>query len=232
LLLEVNNSVVSHLDLRDLFRVIAACLHRVIPHDAARLTLFDTASNQLRIIALDSQVFGDGPAARSALVPIEGTPAGMDLTKRRTILVSWSDLKKSSSPYVQRLVANGVKSGVTAPLILDGRVLGTLDLASLKDSTFTEADAEMITQFAGQISIATREALHVDLIPSRHIRGVGQPSPVRRERPRNFIRFRPEHAERLRLATPGHRQGPDIPFRLRVDLALDDEAPVPRPVGG
>src|SRR5262245_23647206 len=40
------------------------------------------------------------------------------------------------------------------------------------------------------------------------------------------------HWERLPLATTGHRQCPHIQFRLRISLAVDDEAPVPRPVGG
>jgi formate hydrogenlyase transcriptional activator len=162
LLLEVNNNVVSHLNLQELFKAIAACLHSVIPHDAARLTLFDAATNQLKIHALDSQAFGGGPVARGTLVPLEGTPAGIAVTERRTVLVSWNDLEKSSSPYVQRLIANGVKSGIAAPLILHNRVLGTLDLASLKKDSFTEADAELITKIAGQIAIAVENALNFE----------------------------------------------------------------------
>src|SRR5215831_12283787 len=81
------------------------------------------------------------------------------------------------------------------------------------------------------LAAAIREAPHVNLKPSRLIRGVGQPPPVGRERPRSFISFRLDHGER-RLATPWRRQDPYIPFRLRVGLVIDNEAPVPRPVGG
>src|SRR5215475_3525640 len=38
--------------------------------------------------------------------------------------------------------------------------------------------------------------------------------------------------DRLLFATTGHRQGPHIQFRLRISLAVNDVAPVPRPVGG
>src|SRR5262249_36728723 len=79
---------------------------------------------------------------------------------------------------------------------------------------------------------APGEALHVDLIPVRRIRGISQPSPVGRERPRLFTRFRVDHGIWLHLATPPHRQNPDILFRLRVKLPRDNEATVPRPVGG
>src|SRR5262249_4262491 len=82
------------------------------------------------------------------------------------------------------------------------------------------------------LAATLREALHIDLIPARRIRGVSQPSPVWREPRTGFIRSRLEHGRRLRLATPVHWQDPDIRFRLRIGLGIDDEAPVPRPVGG
>src|SRR5262245_17868678 len=40
-----------------------------------------------------------------------------------------------------------------------------------------------------------------------------------------------DQGDRLLLATLGHLQDPDILFRLRAGLSIDDEAPVPRPVG-
>src|SRR5262245_13830991 len=82
------------------------------------------------------------------------------------------------------------------------------------------------------LAAAAGETLHVDLIPSRHIRGVGQTSTVGRERSRSFIDFRTDYPELLPLPTPGHRQGPDIHFRHRITFVIDDETPVPRPVGG
>src|SRR5262249_27516 len=77
-----------------------------------------------------------------------------------------------------------------------------------------------------------REALHVDLVPTCSIRDVGEPPSVWREFPIRFISFRLYHGEWLRLATPHHRQYPDIQLRLWINLAIDDEAPVPRPVVG
>lgn len=41
LLLEVNNAVVSHLNLDDLFTAVSGCLRRVVEHDGASLLLFD-----------------------------------------------------------------------------------------------------------------------------------------------------------------------------------------------
>lgn len=51
-LLEVNNAIVSHLDLPHLLRAISACLRRLIPHDFAGLALYDPEWNQLRVHGL------------------------------------------------------------------------------------------------------------------------------------------------------------------------------------
>lgn len=53
LFLEINNAVVSHLNLRDLLKAISACLRQVIPHDLAGISLYDSESRQLLSHALD-----------------------------------------------------------------------------------------------------------------------------------------------------------------------------------
>jgi formate hydrogenlyase transcriptional activator len=163
LLLEINNSVVSFLDLQQLFRAIAACLRRLIPHDAASLMLFDAESEQLRVIALDSPVIArGGPVVLGGLVPLEDTPGGIAFNERRTVVVRLSDLQKFHSPHVRRLIAGGLKSGVITPLIFHGRVLGTLGVGSLKDEAFSEIDAGLIERIGAQIAIAMANALNYD----------------------------------------------------------------------
>lgn len=163
LLLDVNNSVVSHLDLEELFKAIVDCLQRIIPHDAGNMTLYDAASGQLRVIALNSQLTGEGGQGEpGGLIPIDDTPAGLAFTERRTIEVSFSDLQKYTSPQVKRLITMGVRSGVLAPLIAHGRALGTIGLASMHDGAFSKSDVKLITQIASQISIAVDNALNFD----------------------------------------------------------------------
>ena len=52
LLLEVNNAVVSHLSLDDLFPAVSACLRRVIQHDGSALILYDQETRQYRVHVL------------------------------------------------------------------------------------------------------------------------------------------------------------------------------------
>ena len=62
LLLEINNAIVSHLELGPLLKAISGCLRRELPHDFASLAIYDPALNQLRVHALDfSQGGPEGP---------------------------------------------------------------------------------------------------------------------------------------------------------------------------
>src|SRR5262249_13292236 len=47
LLLDVNNSVVSALDLRELLTVVSASLRRLVPHEFASLSLYDAETHSL-----------------------------------------------------------------------------------------------------------------------------------------------------------------------------------------
>jgi formate hydrogenlyase transcriptional activator len=52
-LLEINNAIVSHLDLAKVLIAISDCLRREIKHDFAGLALYDAVHNELRLHALD-----------------------------------------------------------------------------------------------------------------------------------------------------------------------------------
>ena len=52
LLLEVNNAVVSHLSLDDLFPAVSACLRKVIQHDGSALVLVDQETRRYRVHVL------------------------------------------------------------------------------------------------------------------------------------------------------------------------------------
>jgi formate hydrogenlyase transcriptional activator len=160
LLLEVSNAVTAHLDLRKLFTAISASLGRVIDMDAAGMTLYDQESGQLRAFALQPHlpVGVKSPVEEGHLFSMEDTPGARAIASRQTVLVTRADLENSSSPIVRQIAADGIKSGCVAPLISHGRVLGTLDVVSLREDAFTKQDVDLLTQIAGQIAIAVDNA--------------------------------------------------------------------------
>jgi formate hydrogenlyase transcriptional activator len=160
LLLEVNNAVASHLGLKELVQSISASLRRVVPHDAAFLTLYDSDGARLRVQALDLQALDQAPFEEGVLISMDDTPEGQAITARQPVLLCPRvDLARFSSPWVRNAVEKGIKSGCVVPLTSHGRTLGALSVASLQEAAFTEADAALLEQCSSQIAIAVENAL-------------------------------------------------------------------------
>lgn len=160
LMLEINNAVVSHLSLRDLLKAISLSLRRVIPHDAALLTLHEPGSDQLRLHALDLQMFGTVPFEEGVLISLHDTPEGQAIASRQPVLVGpVVDLTRFSSPWVRHAVDNGVRSGCAVPLITHDRTVGALSVVSSRENAFSEADVWLLSQCAKQIAIAVENVL-------------------------------------------------------------------------
>lgn len=156
LLLEINNMLVSNINIRELLSDISACLRRVIPHDVAGLSLYDAASNKLRISALESPANED-LFIEDEMIPIEGTPAGLAFTTRQPVLTSTADPDKLSP--MKRFSDAGLKSGCTVPLVSRDRAIGILGVSSFTENAFTQEDAELLNQIARQVAIAVENAL-------------------------------------------------------------------------
>jgi len=158
LLLEVNNALVSTLDLHQLLTAISACLRRVMNHDYASLALYEPAARQVRLQALDFPQ-GKGLLQEEMVFPIEGTPSGEVIVTRQPLIVSGANLDRYE-PSVSRLfIAEGLRSGCIVPLITANRTLGTLSLSSLRPGAFTQEDVDLLMRVANQVAIAIENAL-------------------------------------------------------------------------
>jgi len=158
LLLEINNAVVSRLELPELLKAISACLRRVIPHDLAGLAIYDSRTRQLVAHVLEfprNQDFVE----MGEPIPLEGTPEGLAFASQQTVLIKKLNLSEFPAEIVKRAAAEGLKSGCAVPLISRGRALGTLSVVSLHEEAFTEDDAELLGRIGVQVAIAVENAL-------------------------------------------------------------------------
>lgn len=158
ILLEVNNAVVSVLDLRELLNAVSASLRRLVPHEYASLSLYDRETHRLQIHALDFPV-SKGLLQEGLSVPVEGSPTGRALTTRQPVFITRSDIAQFGSDIARRILDEGLKSACCLPLVSHDRPLGTLVVASLKDETFPEKDAQLLQHVANQIAIAVENSL-------------------------------------------------------------------------
>ncbi len=161
LLLEVNNAVVSRLDLDKVFTSVSACLRRVIPHEHSSLLLYEPETRRYRkhvprfpgneVVVQDCQV--DEQWAKS--------PAGIAITSKQTALFDEAELNRlaADSNVARCILDEGYKSVCSVPLLSHDRVLGTLNVGSERADAFSQEDVELLGQVAQQIAIAVENGL-------------------------------------------------------------------------
>jgi formate hydrogenlyase transcriptional activator len=157
-LLDVNNVLVTSLELPELFRGIVSTLQRVIHHDYTSLALLDPITGLLKIHALDFPG-RQGLLQAEMTIPREASPAGRAIAEGRTIISRGAELEQYPSEVVRPLRAEGLQVICCIPLSNRGRTFGTLNLASRRMDVFSSADIELVQQVAAQIAIAVENAL-------------------------------------------------------------------------
>jgi formate hydrogenlyase transcriptional activator len=160
LLLDVNNAVVSHLDLEHLFTAVSACLRHVIRHDGSSLLLSDAETNQWRIHVLDFSRNESFIEEGTTETPVQ-SPCSAAIAKREPALFREADLQAMAeeSEIARRLLGRGVKSFCSLPLLSHNRVLGALNVGRTEDNGFTVEEVELLSQVAQQVAIAVDNAL-------------------------------------------------------------------------
>jgi formate hydrogenlyase transcriptional activator len=156
LLLEINNAVVSNLDLQSLMKTISYCLAKVSQYDTVGLALYDPETNQLRAYSNPTdQAFID----EGLPIPFEGSAPGLAFTTGKPVLLDRYKGEPLDSEFSMRFRRAGFKSGGAVPLIAHGRKLGTLGFATLREATFSDEEVEMLCQIANQVAIAVENVL-------------------------------------------------------------------------
>jgi formate hydrogenlyase transcriptional activator len=159
LLLEVNNTVVSHLGMEEILAAISASLGRVIQHDGCALIVFDASTGQYRCHMLRSdgkQITQSGSADEYLTCPKHNT-----FTKREASVLCEADMQAmaAESEFVARLLSKGVKSFCSVPFFSHDRLLGSLNVGRLRDAAFAPEDVELLSQVARQVAIAVENGL-------------------------------------------------------------------------
>jgi formate hydrogenlyase transcriptional activator len=160
LLLDVNNSVVSNLDLRELLRAVSATVRRVMQCDVVAVHLPHTDGQQLQIFALDFPE-SKGLLKEDALIPIDGgAPPGTVFRTGKPLLLQVDSHRPQENCEPHSVISSeGIKSACLLPLIGRNGVLGVLGLGMRQEDAFKQGDVDFLMQVAGQVSLALDNSL-------------------------------------------------------------------------
>jgi formate hydrogenlyase transcriptional activator len=162
-LLDVNNAIVTCLDRDSLFSATAAALARVIPYDRAALVLHDPEKDVFKVLGVA------GPVPSPPIIPL-GTEwprrqsrSGWVLDNHEPMLTA--DLREAP-PFAEHafLIKEGLRSAVSVPMKIKGRIIGTLNVGSRMVDRYGENETSLLVAIAEQVSLAIENLLAYEQI--------------------------------------------------------------------
>ena len=152
-LLEINATLVSNWEVKDVFPAISGFLHRVLKHEHASLLIYDPASQLLRGHGLvspcrEESLSGDGPAS------LKDSPAGRAFLALEPKLYGYEDLAGMQHSAARELLNHGFRSLCCVPMVTGKGPVGMLNLGSRLDHAYQPQDIGLLKQVASQLAIA------------------------------------------------------------------------------
>jgi GAF domain-containing protein len=162
----------STLDLAQVLDRILENLENVVPHDAADIMLID--EDMARVVRYRGYTeLGAAQAVLDMRLSLTGTATLAEMISTgQPLLLSdtWNYPGWLKLPHMEWL-----RSYVSAPLIVHGKVQGFLNVSSREPNFFTQEQADRLQAFAAQASVAIRNAqLYDEALKSADEQAIGQ----------------------------------------------------------
>jgi formate hydrogenlyase transcriptional activator len=158
LLLDLTNTVVSSLDLRDVLRTVSASVRRVMHCDAVGVMLPDSDAKHLKLYALDYPD-SKGFIKEELMIPVDRSLPGKAFRTGEAVVVGKADPVEIHPEEFRLIAGEGFNSRCFLPLVSRERTLGILALTCIQENVFSKNDVDFLIQIANQVAIAVENAL-------------------------------------------------------------------------
>jgi PAS domain S-box-containing protein len=158
LLNRITRAIGERQDLPSIFHVVLSTLEDNLPIDFGCVCLREGESEVLTVSAVGSK---SRPLAAAlamtehARIPVEDNGLARCLKGE---LVYEPDISGLDLPFPRRFAAQGLRSLVVAPLLLESKVFGTLVVARREAGGFSSADCEFLRQLSQHVALAAHQA--------------------------------------------------------------------------
>jgi formate hydrogenlyase transcriptional activator len=158
LLLELNNHIVSLLDVNDFFRAASASIRRFFGNDVTGFWLFDEESRRWNCAVLDF------PTSRRPMERIdipEVSDRRMDKVRARAPFVeTLADIEEDFPPAVSApFRTESIVSIVVVPLVVPRGPIAFMSLGTRRTTEFSQEDMDLLLQVGTQIALTLDNAI-------------------------------------------------------------------------
>jgi formate hydrogenlyase transcriptional activator len=157
LLLEINNHIVSKLDINELFRSASASIRTYFRNDFTGFWLIDKQSNQLECVVLD---FPSRTGLSTAVLKSELSDTDHEKLRAHVPeLLSIQEIERLPARIVEKLKAESIASMAIAPMLTASGPLGVMTMGSRQLDNFGQEDLDLLSQISNQIALAVDNAI-------------------------------------------------------------------------
>ncbi len=139
---------------KEVATVVLSHLFPLVPAQRASVVVFDDAAGTAEFLATEG---GIGPPAGTRMPRSRWTAPEVERSRG---VHRFDDLAAipDTSPLFQTLSALGLRSALTAPLVVDDALIGELNLSSTEPAAFSTEHLEILREVADQLSVALHQA--------------------------------------------------------------------------
>lgn len=152
---EILKSINASLILDDVFYTIGREIRRLINFDRGSIAILDENTKQVKLFARLTKT-GNVDILRSGPLIAKGTAISWAIENLKPIKIDMSEEEQFAD--ILTLKKSGIKSAIIIPMINKGVVTGIFYIGSNIANIYSEAEVEIMTQIAGQISVAVENA--------------------------------------------------------------------------
>jgi formate hydrogenlyase transcriptional activator len=156
LILDLNNSVVSNLELAEVLRSVSPNIRKAMRLEGVAVILPDVLNEHLQLYALD--LASSRVSVRENIsTPLEDSLAGHVFRRGKPWIGDLDEL--NGSGFDDRIISgDGAQTICMLPLIRCRNILGVLCLIRAPESAFAKKEVEFLSQVAGLVAIAIDHA--------------------------------------------------------------------------
>ncbi|HWQ12820.1 MAG TPA: GAF domain-containing protein [Roseiflexaceae bacterium] len=153
---EIDRSILAEHAPEEIAAAALSHIRHLIPAQRASVTLLDREADQIVLLAVS--VAGQTTRLSGEHSPVGDPDVIATLQRGQPILVDDVLLLPERTPLYQRLLDEGIRTWLFAPLMYQGELVGSLNLGAAAPGTFTADHAEVAGEVANQLAIAIQQA--------------------------------------------------------------------------
>ena len=133
----------------EIFNVAAHQATQIFSGDRSSITLLDESGEQFTVLALQ----GNEVIPVGVKLPVTGTLVGAAIQENRILIASdFNDKQFQHFEDLRLLSQQGLQSSMVAPLVVEGRAIGTINVANKMKNTYTTYYEELLGQMASHLA--------------------------------------------------------------------------------